>query len=379
MSDTTSVLHHTPGSAPRTATPSILDKLRNRSLVLTGDNEMLAAAAAATNAPTRGLVVTGTASRRSVARLRHAHPHAILLAEPTSLETHTATEGAPFATLVEDHALFGPSIEEIIHGQLHAGADAAILPSGHVLAGDSDALKAIIAGVPDAERHRILLVLSLDPAWLLDLHFKQLTAILRSAPVAVAVAFASKTNPLHTEAMLRRYGALFRAVPDLIAWRIDQAGLFARANGAAAAVFGLIPSHRRATPPSSKGFARNPRDKTPQLLVPELLSVVHSSRMHTEWYASSEPRKCACPPCDGRAIDSFSGSTEDRYAGHLHNLHGFAELGEAASASADLPSWWRRTVLDASAAYVSLGATAQRTIAKPGDLRAFEKFALESN
>lgn len=265
-----------------------------------------------------GLVVTGLNALAHIRALRAAHPTMVLIAESAAHESY-ATEDAPFIIPAEDGQLFAPSMEEIVDGQRDAGADVVLLPAGYIVTGAEDIVRAVIEGAKEIDGNDIVVPLYLDEGWLKAEHVKFLRAATARSAHPVALAFGSQKNPLAGEKRLLAYRDLF--APDKavrIAWRTDFAGIDAMTGGAHAAVMGVLPSQRRVTPPTEKGKARNPRDSSPYIIIPDALHFKKAGAMRTELFAGEPAPMCFCFVCDGRVIDRF---TKDHAVdAALHNL-----------------------------------------------------------
>lgn len=70
--------------------------------------------------------------------------------------------------------------------------------------------------------------------------------------------------------------------------------------------------------------------------------------MQQDWYASATPDLCPCPHCDGRGIDRFDGSDDQRLEAHLHNLHHVLELRRQipGATTEQISRWWKQRLLD---------------------------------
>lgn len=304
----------------RLVSTSAASILANRVLAAAGGDTALKLAASIHH-DRSGLVVTGAHVLTDIRSLRAAHPHMVLVAESSSSEYH-ATEMEPFILPTGDGQLFPPSLDEVVAGQRDAGASVVLLPAGYLSVGAEEVVRAVIERAREIRGDDIVVPLYLDEGWLKAENLKFLRAAIARSAHPVAVAFGSKTNPLSSEKRLLVYRALF--APDeasdvpRIAWRTDFAGIDAMTFGAHAAVMGVLPSQRRITPPSEKGKARNPKDRSPYVIIPGALHFKKAGAMRTELFAGEPAPNCPCFSCHGRPIDRFT--RDDVIEAHLHNL-----------------------------------------------------------
>lgn len=306
-----------PTFLPQATVASAATILHDRVIVAAGcDNAMKLASAI--HHDRSGLVVTGVNALAHIRSLRAAHPSMVLIAESSAHESY-ATVDAPFIIPAGDGQLFAPSLEEIIVGQRDAGADVVLLPAGYIETGAEDIVRAVIEGANDIVGHDIVVPLYLDEGWLKAEHVKFLRAATARSAHPVALAFGSRKNPLSSEKRLLVYRDLF--APDgkvRIAWRTDFAGIDAMTVGAHAAVLGVLPSQRRLTPPAEKGKARNPRDSSPYIIIPDALHFKKAGAMRIELFAGEPAPMCFCVVCEGGAIDRFT--KDHAVEAALHNL-----------------------------------------------------------
>jgi hypothetical protein len=320
--------------------------------------------AAAAGLATSGIIVTGTSALTRISHLRNTHPDAILVAEPLSLNTDTATVEIPFI-FGDNEALFADTLDDVLQRQLDVGADIAILPTGYVPVGENETLRAIVAAANLVVRRDTALMVSLDANWLRPDNIKFLIAVMKSATIPVLVGFADPQSPLGTQWALRGYRKLFNAVPGLFAHRTDMAGFDAYAHGATGASIGSIPSLRRFTPPEKKPWSSNPVDPTPHVLVESMLRYVRGSVLATSYYQATPAPGCPCIICGGRPIDRFiTGDDDDKREAALHSAFVLAKLWDRVDV--DNPrAWWRSVREDTTAANTALAAVIGRPVKDP--------------
>ncbi|WP_152364940.1 hypothetical protein [Microlunatus speluncae] len=260
--------------------------------------------------------------------------------EPTST-TVWATEDAPFD--LDTSGLFPQEINEVLDGQIQAGASVAVTPTRVFRASDSASMKAALEVANKLERDDVVFLLPVHYRWLDKDNIKQLIAIVQRSRHPAAIALAdSSSNPLAHKGAISSYRRLFETVRWAMPWRTDLAAFDALAHGARAAAIGQLPSLRRLAFPDQKSFSSDKRDKSPHVLLRSLLRYRRSSLMQQEWFASALPDTCPCPHCRGRGIDRFNGSDEQRLQAHLHNLHQTTRMRQEIDgfSSDQIAGWW---------------------------------------
>lgn len=324
-----------------------------------------------------GQVVTGVHALHVVHSLRRAHSDLVLIAEPTSHADHVATAKVPFHIPTPDGQLLPPTLEDIIRGQREAGASVVMLPTGYIEAGANDAVRAIIEAADQLEGDDILVPLYLSEGWLQAEHVTFLRGAMGRSGHAVAIAFGAETNPLASKKRLLLYRQLFQSEPDQaprFAWRTDFAGLDAMSFGAAGTAIGVLPAQRRITP--GKGKARNPKDRSPYVIMPGSVRYTKAGWMRSELFASEPAPPCLCDNCDGRSVDRFT--KDDALEAHLHNLAMLQEASAEVCAAHgnDRRTVWAAHVHAAVAFHLELGRRIGRPVAPPIDVQTWaESFA----
>lgn len=313
------------------------------------------ATAPAVNPDHGGLVLSGPTALQVAPHLRARHPGLVFLIEPTSAKV-VATADRPLIVEMQD-SLLPPTVEEVLQGHRLAGAAAAVLPAGFIDAGAIDALKAGLAAARNVEREDVIWPIFAHQKWLGPDHIGQLIAVASRSPHRVALAVAAKKgDPLEMKGAVEGYRRFFGEVDGAIPWRTDLAGFDAFAHGARSAVIGQVPSLRRLDVPGTTPFSSNPADRSPHLLSTGLLRFTRSSEMHLKWFASSEPWRVDGSHGRGRAVDSFTGSDEDRLEGHLINLAAITALAAEITSmtTAQAAIWWGQRLDDAAGEYERL-------------------------
>jgi hypothetical protein len=317
-----------------------------------------------------GVVVTGSRAHTMAARLHLSHPHLPVLIEPASGRQHLATADQPFLLQTGGaqgpaDALWSPTLAEVLAEQRAAHPTLVITPSGQVDVGDSAALKAVVRGANEVTDDDVATLVVVSNAWLTAAWVRQLCAVLRDSEHPILLGLIdSKGDPLARKGAVEGYRRVLGEVPDVVAWRTDLSGLGALAHGALATAVGQRPSLRRYSKVGSTGFASNAADRSPHVLLPELLHFSTAQRMRAEWFASAAPLTCARPCCRGRALDRFDASDEAVAAAHMHNTLALRELADECldTPVAARPRWWRERLQDAVVAHTALSTAISREV-----------------
>jgi hypothetical protein len=316
-----------------------------------------------------GLVASGKQAASTVTSLRNGYPTMTLLIEPTSASTYQASADEPFL-LPADDGLFPLSLGDCLTGQRQAGASLVITPSGQVDAGDAPALKAIVNQANALDDADLLTLVPVSDSWLAPPDIDQLVAVLKRSRHPVLLGLVNSTDdPLSRQGAVAGYARLASEVPGIVMWRTDLSGLGALAHGAVAAVIGQRPSQRRYAKVGVTSRSSKLADKTPHVLLPELLRYSRAQQMRTEWFATSPSLNCTCEYCRGRDLDRFDKSPEAHEAAYLHNLTMLNQLvGECLSA-ADREEWWTQQLREAQSAHLELANRINRIVSEPASMR----------
>lgn len=317
-----------------------------------------------------GMVLSGPTALQTAWRLRARHQDLVFLIEPTSVLA-PATAERPLIIDEPVDALIAPTVEETLQAQRDAGAAVAVIPAGFVDVADPGALKAVLAAADNIDRDDVILPLAVHQKWSTPDHISQLIAVAARSRHPVALALGAKTgDPLNLKGAPESYRRFFGEVKGAVPWRADFAGIDAFASGARAAVIGQIPSLRRLPVPGSRPYSSRPGDRTPHVLMPELMRFARSSEMHLKWFASATPWPCPCRHCEGRAVDSFTGSDEDRLRAHLHNLAALDEIAGIVTSmgTSQVARWWNQRLAEAEAEHVRLAQHTGVMISMPPTL-----------
>ncbi|MCO5973145.1 hypothetical protein [Actinoallomurus soli] len=301
-----------------------------------------------------GLVLTGANPVRAARRCREEQAFGgPILFDLAAAEAKVATRDRPFDD--GGDGLMEITLEERVQGQIDAGADAALTPTGYLRAADFGAVEAAIEGAVGLGRDDVILSLPLDAGWLAPGLIDKAIGVLAQAPIAKAVMLGGRPDPprrmMNGLLGLRR---LVTEVPDVALFRTDLAGLDAVAQGCLAASIGTSGALRRIVPPDEAAVygPANGDDRSPGVLVPDLLAYVRGSVL-AERFGDRPAPPCRCARCGGRSIVSFLRQEDWKDA----RLHGVAVWTEWARnlVHPDSPDgrrrYWRRLCRDAIAAH----------------------------
>lgn len=320
-----------------------------------------------------GVVLTGQQGLKEARRLGNRNGKVVLLVEPNSLATYEATADQPFVKFVDDNAIFDITPDGYLDQQVTV-ADAAIFPAGHLRAGQREALRALVETANTFDRDDVILLLMVDPAWLLGNDLKKLIYWVKQSKHPVALGFSSTGNPLSTIEHHRGYRRLF-AETSAFAWRADHAGLDAYAHGAMGTAIGVIPSLRKSTPPGEQNKARNPHDKRPHLAHPDMRRFVRTSELEL-WYVNRKA-PCYCGACGGARLDRLDATPGDKLIGACHNAWIMTADFEKIRTADDRIAAWRSIREDAVLAHQTLILETGRDIALDPALSRWKKMDAE--
>ncbi|WP_314326176.1 hypothetical protein [Paenarthrobacter ilicis] len=327
-----------------------------------------------------GLVLAGSNAYADAKAIRHYHPDLILAVEPKSVTTYTATAAQPF--LLDQGGIIEETLNDALQGQRQCGTNIALTPTGFIDIGDSRPAKKAVELANDLVGDDIVLLLPVHYKWCQADHINQLISIAQKSthPIALILCDGS-SDPLSHRGVPEGYRKFFSSVPHAIAWRADIGGFDALTFGALASVIGQLPSLRRGKDPSKKSTAINPADTTPNIFLPSLLRYARSSYMQENWFANVPSFTCDCKICGGKPVDRFSGSSEDRLTGHLHNLAMLTSLASEARevGRSQLKQWWREKLESAELAREHLAGYAATTVEPPAAVKRWIKLGVQDH
>lgn len=324
-----------------------------------------------------GVFLVGKRAPRLVNEIRRVNPLLPIVLEPLALKEHWATPTEPFLLDDDPHSIFPLTLDAALDLQLMSGSDLAVTPTGQIKAGDSASLKAALVEVNALDRKDILFALPMAAGWLSqEQYLRQLIAVINRSRHPVLLCFTSTTNPLESTKRLRAYRRLFdEVIIPIIAYRTDLAGFDALAHGALASAIGSYPSLRRLDPVGKHGFAVDPEDLSPHMLIDDMLRFVRSTHMRREWFAGATPIVCFCAICRGSDLDRLHGSNAERGIGHRHNVIGVDTLFSAHQGltQPQRRRLWTRQTADALDTYPQLESHIGRSVKIPADLKVWAR------
>jgi hypothetical protein len=253
-----------------------------------------------------GMILAGEGTRRAMRVLQGIGAAFPVLADPEGYKHYTATPEMPF-WLPGDDGLFAPTLNDVLDGQLQAGATAALTPTGYIPAAGADELKAATAEFTRLGRGDAILVTPLDISLLGGSYFTQTAAILAEFGRPVALVLGCQGNPLdQSKDIIPNLRELAGRVP-LMPIRTDFNGLDLLCHGAVCAAIGTGGSIRHAVDPAEKEQSFNP-GPAPSVLWRELLTYYKGSTI-AEFFGAREHLApgCGCAVCGGRRITRFLG------------------------------------------------------------------------
>lgn len=369
-----------PAAATRQlAPPSSRTLLAGRVLVVAGTAEQhrypAILRAEATSLASTGLVVCGAGATANLRKIRAGNPGLFLLCDQTTNDKLNASGDAPFPTgMNDDDSLFpAPTLEDRVQGQIDAGASLAMTPTGHIQAGDRLALRAVITEANKLKRSDMIVLLPLNPKWLVGTDLKMIAAAITRSKHPVAITLCdSGGDPMSAKGVLA--GAQYLAAMDSppMFHKTDLAGFHLMAHGALAASVGVIASKRRGAVPGKGGFAQQ-TNRGATVLIPNLVRFRRSLDMQDQWYASRRAPDCPCTACGGQPIDRFGVDEYDDAEPTQHNAIAVISYINAAVSSGGFPSAWPAIVQDGIAEHMALSQYVGTKIDPPANLAAWSK------
>ncbi len=275
-----------------------------------------------------GMVLRGCGAASQVRGLRAVGDQQTLVVDVAAWATKDATPSKPLA-LPQGDALFHVGLDEWAHGHVRAGADAVLSPSLFVRADDWESARAVVRAGREKTRPDVWTLLATDAAALDPARLPALLDVVgeESAGHPMAFVFAGTGDPLavgHRAAGLR---ALLAALPGSLIVGVDVLmGTDVAAHGGTAAI-GATGSLRRPSRPgdTGRGFANG---FAPGAFLRDLWEL-RSPDTYADWYANSPSP--VCQECDGRAVDSFTGSPADKARVFAHNAHAWLDVADEIS------------------------------------------------
>ncbi|MEU4420972.1 hypothetical protein AB0F81_10115 [Actinoplanes sp. NPDC024001] len=239
----------------------------------------------------------------SVADLAHDGP---VVLDPDAYGYHMATSDKPFLLPDDGFAGTNPSLEAVLDAQIKAGFTVACTPTGYIGAGDTASLHAAAQQVKALGRTDTLFVAPLDISLLDRAFFTQTQAILHDAGCPVALVLGGQGDPLKQSARIIPNLRTLAATVPLMPICTDFNGLDLIAHGAFATAIGTGGSIRHTVPPPRKPMSFTGRDKSPSVLIPELLCWWKGSKINLLCGAApSRAPRCPCGTCGNQALTRF--------------------------------------------------------------------------
>jgi hypothetical protein len=250
-----------------------------------------------------GLILSGSDPDRALQPALAAGAQYLLLNDPAAYEKVTATVAAPFA--LPAAGLVTVSLNDVLDGQIRAGAAAALSPTGYIPAGATDVLREAARQFGLLGRTDAIFTAPLDISLLGPSYYATTAAILADVGCPVALVLGRQGDPLaqsqHIIPNLRDLAA--RIHP--ISMRTDFNGLDLVGHGALAAAIGTGGSVRHTVDPAEirRAFSR---DQSPSVLWPELVCWFKGSKINELFGArpTLAPR-CDCAACGGQRLTRF--------------------------------------------------------------------------
>lgn len=329
-------------SALRPASTDAQTLVRGRLLVHAGSRDALRVATEVPLEDVSGLIVAGAQNFGLISELRRAFPDLVLAAEPDVDKDVTATPSDPF--VLGEPNLFGtPTLDTVLDDQREAGTSLGLTPTGHIGPADASSMKVAVEQANDLDRTDFLLRLPCHGYWVKPAHITQLQAIVSRSRHPVALSLSHDQDPMAGKGVAAGVRALSAAVPGLVLWRTDLAAVEHVVNGGLAGAVGLLPSQRHGLAPGQRGFAIDPSDRTPKVLIPGWLHYMRGSYLQRV-FASSVPPHCRCRICNGAPLDRFTGSDDDRAVAHDHNATIITDLARELVAVGPVGRgrWWQQ-------------------------------------
>jgi hypothetical protein len=257
------------------------------------------------------LVLTGAGGAETARRLRQAGVDCEVRVDPAGYASKPPSEEA---------SLF-PNHVDWADLQRRAGVTVPLSPGVYVGPDNESHLQAALEGqqrwavnVPGAT-----LQIALHWSWLVTGR-RALDRALNAVDSPVAILLADANDPLSKSGAVAGLAQLVDAHPDLSTHRCDLGALGHVALGGRHGAIGVSTTLRHLVPPD-KGAGGRPGDRSPSVLLPELLSWLKGSRL--AGLAAGDPTgrfRCDLPGCDGRPYREFRDPLM-KAAAVVHNRH----------------------------------------------------------
>jgi hypothetical protein len=199
------------------------------------------------------------------------------------------------------------ALNAALERQIELGATIATTPTLYIRPDNLDAFARAVELANRLDRDDYLLTAPVD-ATVLDTGAarNQLETILDAAHAPIGFILGSQFDPFGTRSTDRVLAAraLLATRANVMPIRTDFAAFDWMAHGAYAAAIGTGSSKRHAIDPEERGHVRNPKDNSPSVLYPRLLS--HwKGRKIADTHGRLPAETCWCGGCDGQNMARF--------------------------------------------------------------------------
>ncbi|MDF1596200.1 MAG: hypothetical protein P1T08_08890 [Acidimicrobiia bacterium] len=284
-----------------------------------------------------GLMLKGDRGASAAAVLRSRGYAGTLVLDPARYEQATSTP--------DQGSLFG-DYDPWIRQQQAQGVTTFIAPShgigpreftrvAEVLAAGKTFAAEVSAHGIDAE---VVVPVNIYRSWVVS-RCRELRDVAGDTPFTIGLLLTNPGDPLDRKGAVAGLTEVVRGLPGCAVLRTDLAGgLGALSVGARWVSIGTMPTHRHATKPGTPGFSPNVTDRTPSIVVSELLSFRKASKL--EQLERVDPvLTCRCHVCKGADIRRFA---DPAYydEGEFHNAAVVADLTNTLVAASDRTATW---------------------------------------
>jgi hypothetical protein len=291
----------------------------------------------------------------------------LLLTDPGAHSRHLATAAQPF--LLPDDSSTRQDLDSALDAQRSAGAAVCLTPTGYIDAGNTDALRAAATAVAQLNRKDVIFTVPVDIAMIGAAFFTQTAAILADVPCPIALLLGRQFDPIDhaPKTVVRNLRQLAATLPHLAVFATDLNAFDIAAHGGFTAAIGCGSSYRHIIRPGEKATAFDPADASPSVLFPDLATWRSGSTI-AKWFGTRRCRTCACPVCNGRALNTFLDRSDHNDA----RAHGVATWMPWARDLLSQPTigarahYWRTFCAGRVAEHTVLAAQLQRPDPLPG-------------
>ena len=284
-----------------------------------------------------GLMLKGDRGAAAAAALRSSGYDGSLVLDPARYEHATAPP--------DQSSLFGDYDPWI--GQQQANRATSFIAPSHGIgprefARVAEVLHAGKAFSAEVSEHgieaEVVVPVNLYRAWLVSKH-RELLDLAQDVPFTLGLLLTNPGDPLDRKGAAGALVELVGGLRSSAVLRTDLAGgLGALAIGARWASIGTTPTHRHATQPGSPGYSPNVTDRTPSVLVAELLSFRKASKLE-QLERVDIVLTCRCQVCNGADIRRFAEPLYHLEA-ELHNAAVVSDLTNTLLAASDSTATW---------------------------------------